>query len=105
MTGYGLPRIPPTEEEIIRNSRLRQLYNHEFEQGRFFQVVFEDENGVTFQLATRTYMRVVYIKDKDDIEGIKLIKLIDGKEKGILGTPGEILVGRPLDLKSLGGNS
>lgn len=81
MTGYGLPRIPPTEEEIIRNSRLRQLYNHEFEQGRFFQVVFEDENGVTFQLATRTYMRVVYIKDKDDIEGIKLIKLIDGKEK------------------------
>lgn len=44
-------------------------------------MVFEDENGVTFQLATRTYMRVVYIKDKDDIEGIKLIKLIDGKGK------------------------
>jgi cytoskeleton protein RodZ len=29
--------------------------------------------------------------------------LIDGKEKGILGTPGEILVGRSLDLKSFEG--
>ncbi|MCB1379221.1 MAG: DUF4115 domain-containing protein [Alphaproteobacteria bacterium] len=38
-------------------------------------------------------------------DGGLLSYLIDGKEKGILGTPGEILVGRPLDLKSLGGNS
>jgi cytoskeleton protein RodZ len=28
---------------------------------------------------------------------------IDGKEKGVLGPPGEILVGRPLDLKEFGG--
>ena len=37
-------------------------------------------------------------------DGGLLSYLVDGKEKGILGTPGEILVGRPLDLKSLGGN-
>lgn len=37
-------------------------------------------------------------------DGGLLSYLIDGKEKGILGTPGEILVGRPLDLKQLGGN-
>jgi cytoskeleton protein RodZ len=37
-------------------------------------------------------------------DGGLLSYVIDGKEKGILGTPGEILVGRPLDLKSLGGN-
>jgi cytoskeleton protein RodZ len=30
--------------------------------------------------------------------------VIDDEEKGLLGTPGEILVGRPLDLKSLAGN-
>jgi cytoskeleton protein RodZ len=37
-------------------------------------------------------------------DGGLLSYIIDGKEKGILGTPGEILVGRPLDVKSLGGN-
>ncbi len=34
-------------------------------------------------------------------DGGLLSYVIDGKEKGILGPPGEILVGRPLDLKSL----
>ena len=34
-------------------------------------------------------------------DGGLLSYLIDGKEKGILGTPGEILVGRPLDIKDL----
>jgi len=37
-------------------------------------------------------------------DGGLLSYLIDGKEKGILGTPGEILVGRSLDLKSFGGD-
>ena len=37
-------------------------------------------------------------------DGGLLSYLIDGKEKGILGTPGEILVGRPLDVKALEGN-
>lgn len=37
-------------------------------------------------------------------DGGLLAYVVDGKEKGILGTPGEILVGRSLDLKSLGGN-
>lgn len=34
-------------------------------------------------------------------DGGLLSYVIDGKEKGILGPPGEILVGRPLDLKAL----
>ena len=37
-------------------------------------------------------------------DGGLLSYLVDGKEKGILGTPGEILVGRSLDVKSFGGN-
>ncbi len=37
-------------------------------------------------------------------DGGLLSYVIDGKEKGILGPAGEILVGRPLDLKSLDGN-
>jgi cytoskeleton protein RodZ len=34
-------------------------------------------------------------------DGGLLSYVIDGQEKGILGPPGEILVGRPLDIKSL----
>lgn len=34
-------------------------------------------------------------------DGGLLAYVIDGEEKGVLGTPGEILVGRPLDLKAL----
>ena len=34
-------------------------------------------------------------------DGGLLSYVIDGKEKGILGTPGEILVGRPLDIETL----
>ena len=36
-------------------------------------------------------------------DGGLLSYVIDGEERGILGTPGEILVGRPLDLKTLAG--
>lgn len=69
------------EEEVILNSRLEQLYNHEFEKGRFFQVIFENESEVGIRLSSRTLMKVVYIKNKEDIEGIELIKLVDGRQK------------------------
>ena len=49
------------------------------------------------------------VPDRDGLvviarDGGLLSYLIDGKEKGILGTPGEILVGRSLDLKALEGS-
>lgn len=50
--------------------------------------------GDTYRVPNRDGL-VVIARD-----GGLLSYLIDGKEKGILGTPGEILVGRPLDLKS-----
>lgn len=74
------PTTSPTENEIISNSLLEHLYNHEFEDGRFFQVVFQDENEVEIKLAPRTMMKITYIKEKDDIEGIEIIKLVAGKE-------------------------
>jgi cytoskeleton protein RodZ len=54
--------------------------------------------GDTYRVPNREGL-VVIARD-----GGLLSYLIDGKEKGVLGTPGEILVGRPLDLKSFGGN-
>jgi cytoskeleton protein RodZ len=51
--------------------------------------------GDTYQVPNREGL-VVIARD-----GGLLAYLIDGKEKGILGPPGEILVGRPLDIKQL----
>jgi hypothetical protein len=70
------PKKSPLEEEIIRSSIPNRLYWHEFEKGRFFQVVHEDETGFEIKLAPRTMFKAVYIKEHDDIEGIEIIKVI-----------------------------
>jgi cytoskeleton protein RodZ len=54
-------------------------------------------SGDTYRVPNRDGL-VVIARD-----GGLLSYLIDGQEKGILGTPGEILVGRPLDIKTLEG--
>lgn len=73
--------LDPSEEEIIQNMKSNRLYWHEFEKGRFFQVVHQDEEGFQVRLAPRTMLKAVYIKEKDDIKGIEFIKLISEKEK------------------------
>lgn len=70
-----------TEDEVIQNSKLEHLYNHDFGSGRFFQVVFSDENETHIKLASRTLMKVVYIREKDNIEGIEIVKEVSGDEK------------------------
>lgn len=70
-----------TEDDVILNSRLEHLYNHEFGEGRFFQVVFSDHNETQIKFAARTLIKIVYLKEKDNIDGIEIIKTIDGKDK------------------------
>lgn len=77
MTG----KSKPTEEEVIMNSIPNHLYNHDFGNGRFFQVVQEDESSSMFKIADRTMFKVVYKPSIDDIEGIDIIKLVSGVEK------------------------
>lgn len=69
-----------SEEEIISNYKPNRLYWHEFEAGRFFQVVHEDEKGAVLKFAPRTMLKVVYITDQNDIEGFELIKVVHNKE-------------------------
>jgi hypothetical protein len=64
-------------EEIIQNSLPNHLYSREFEGKRFFTIVFQDENGFEIKLAPRTMMKVVYLKENNDIEGIEIIKQSD----------------------------
>ena len=69
-----------SEEEIILNYKPNRLYWHEFEAGRFFQVVHEDEKGAVLKLAPRTMLKVVYLTDQNDIEGFEIIKVVHNKE-------------------------
>ena len=69
-----------SEEDIIMGSIPNRLYSHEFEAGRFFQVVHQDENGFEIKLAPRTMLKAVYIKEQDDIEGIEIIKVVSKNE-------------------------
>ena len=71
----------PTEEEVIKTSIPNRLYSHEFESGRFFQVVHEDENCATLKFAPKTMLKIIYIKELDNIEGFEIIKLVNETEK------------------------
>lgn len=72
------------EEDVIWGSIPDRLYSHEFEKGRFFQVVHEDEKGFEIKLAPRTMLKAVYIKEKNDIEGIEIIKISNVKTEKVL---------------------
>jgi hypothetical protein len=69
------------EDEIINNLLPNYLYSHEFEEGRFFQTVAQGEEGVTFKVSSKTFLKVVYIHDKNDIEGFEIVKIIGNEEK------------------------
>src|SRR5690625_1583544 len=70
-----------TTEDIIKHSKPNKLYSHEFEKGRFFQVIHEDDVGALMKLAPRTMMKIIYLREKEDIEGFEITKLINGKTK------------------------
>lgn len=69
-----------SEEEIILNHKPNMLYIHDFKNGRYFQVVHEDEYGFEIRFAPKTMLKVLYIKEKNDIEGFEIIKLINRSE-------------------------
>lgn len=80
MKGFQ-PHQQLSEEEIILNSKTHMLYSHDFEKGRFFQVVYDEPAGFEVKLAAKTMLKVVYLKEKDDIEGFEIIKVVSGQPK------------------------
>ncbi|HBE89674.1 MAG TPA: DUF4263 domain-containing protein [Candidatus Andersenbacteria bacterium] len=80
MDNYEYHFSSVTEEDVAFNSKLEHLYNNDFGEGRFFQVVFSDDNETHIKFAPRTLLKVVYLKEKDDIEGLQLIKVVSGKD-------------------------
>jgi cytoskeleton protein RodZ len=68
-------------------------------------VRIEDSNGNVIMTQMLMKGDTYRVPNRDGLvviarDGGLLTYIIDGKEKGILGTPGEILVGRSLDIKS-----
>ena len=71
-------------------------------------VRIEDSNGNVVMTQMLMKGDTYRVPNRDGLvviarDGGLLVYVIDGKEKGILGTPGEILVGRSLDIKSFEG--
>ncbi|SHH18801.1 protein of unknown function [Flavobacterium micromati] len=69
-----------TKAEIIDNYKLEQLYNHSIENGRFFKVVFANDDELNIQLSTKTYMQIKFLPSRNDVEGLDIIKIVGGKE-------------------------
>ena len=70
----------PNSTEIIDNYKLEQLYNHKIENGRFFKIVFANDEKTAIQLASKTFMQIKYLPSRNDIEGLDIIKIVNGKE-------------------------
>ncbi|MEK6451946.1 MULTISPECIES: Shedu immune nuclease family protein [unclassified Myroides] len=70
----------PNYTEIIDNYKLEQLYNHKIENGRFFKIVFANDEKTAIQLASKTFMQIKYLPSRNDIEGLDIIKIVNGKE-------------------------
>ncbi len=69
-----------TEKEIISNYKPNYLYWHDFKDGRFFQVVHDDEKYTIIKFASKTMLKIVYINDRNDIEGYAIIKTAHDKD-------------------------
>ena len=72
--------MPDDIDDIIKNSELKHLYSHDFGNQRYFYVVFSNDDEVGFKISTKTFMRVKYLKEGNNIEGLEIVKTI-GKEE------------------------
>ena len=72
---------PPTEGQIILNSRVDTLYTHAFREGkegegRFFNVITLDDRSqqVEMELTPRVRISFVFIKERNDINAVYISK-------------------------------
>lgn len=69
------------EDEVIQNSKPYHLYQHECEKGRFFQAVYHDDSEVHFNISSKTLIKVIFLKETNDLEGLEIVKTVSGQEK------------------------
>lgn len=78
----------PSEEEIIFNSKLNTIYQHEFEGGKCFSIIseefLEDKSVYLIKVAARTQIKIIFSKNSDEARTFEIVKFVRGKEKETL---------------------
>ncbi len=102
--------VQVTDEEILANKRNRVIYVADFphNEGKYISVADEIDYDISLKISPRVEVRITYITEKDEIKGVKISKLSNGKmEKINLSTMGFkrvlqfLQVFSQMDLKSL----
>ena len=82
------PLTKPTEEDIIFNSKLDTIYQHEFEGGKFFSIIseeiLEDRSIHLIKLTSRTQIKVIFSNNSSEARTLEIAKFVRGKEKETL---------------------
>ena len=77
--------LSPSEDEVIQNSKLDTVYQHNLGNGKFFSIVSEEHSNnnseYIIKLSTRTQIKVFFSNSSGEPRSIEFIKLIDSKEK------------------------
>jgi len=104
----------PTEEEILANKKNNVIYVSDFSnnEGKYISVTDKVDYDINIKLSPKIEVRITYITKKDEIRGVKISKLLDGKIEEInLSTMGFervlqfLKVFSEMDLKSLSSRS
>lgn len=67
---------PLSEEDVIMNSKVNHLYNHDFgTKGKFISVVHHDNEGASLQISPYIQLKITYIRQKEEIHGFEITKL------------------------------
>lgn len=65
----------PDDIEVIANSHVETLYTHSAENGRFFQIVYEDEEWFEFMVSRRIAFKVFYGNASRDLKTFQIIQV------------------------------
>ena len=83
-----LTLIKPSEEEIIFNSKLDTIYQHEFKGGKCFSIISEEllENNSIYliKVASRTQIKIIFSNSSSEARTLEIAKFVGGKEKETL---------------------
>ena len=93
--------VASTEDDVINNSKPNHLYTHDFNKGKYFSVVYENQEGATLQVSAKIQLKIVYIYDIDTISGFEITKLREyNKQDGYQETKEKINL-RSFDLSDI----
>ncbi|WP_218688874.1 Shedu immune nuclease family protein [Psychrobacter sp. BF1] len=75
----------PSDEEIIFNSKLDTIYQHQFEGGKCFSIISEeilqDKQIYLIKIASRTQIKIIFSNGSNEARTFEIVKFVRGQEK------------------------